>query len=346
MALINAKDKERIDFYIECNREEFIDIFDENYYIGTVYEVIEQINDFDEPAAQEMLREARERRSIVYNPTSYNNVINIHLCKIRDHAFDFGIYQKVINEDNEGLVNGIYTSVRFKYLSEIAVNQVEYSGQDCLYVWSLMRAIMINDEQTINAYLQHFPFPVKLGHPFTIGYANAVVALLRNDKGAIEEQAKKISRLAARKSFTKMQSAILQCLDGIYKLDLPQVLTQLEEVITLNKRQKEIVSLEKYYPVAAYALYHLANRFFKSNDRESPIDVSGIKTFDPDLMALLDDTTKRSFIFNVKEASPIIDEWARNTPGEIDARDLLKGKVEEKTVTKGSLWTRLFRNKE
>ena len=339
MTLITSKDREKIMAYVQMRKEDNKDLFDENQYIKYIHDGIDRTRKVYQKNA------LKEKGDAVISSGAprYNGPMRRHMKDIFYSAFDYGIYQKVIEGNNRGFVNGIYTATRFKYLSDTTTKDSE---NDCLYVWNLVRAVMINDEQTVDAYLQHFPFPVKSGHPFTVGYANAVVALLRNDKDVVKEQATQVSKLAAQKSFTKIQSAILQCLDGIFKLDLTKILAKLEELIVLNKHQKELPSLEKYYPVTAYALYHLANRFFKENGKGYPIDFSGIKTFDPDLMALLNDTTNRSFIFNISEASSVLYEWILNVPGEINSGDLLKGKAEEKAVTKESRWARLFRNKE
>jgi hypothetical protein len=92
-----------------------------------------------------------------------------------------GILERIINNDLEKQVSGIYTSGRLWYI-HYATKELIVDGADCLHVYKIIDALSIRDFELVDKYLIILPGPAKHGHRFSKLICNGLYSILHSIK--------------------------------------------------------------------------------------------------------------------------------------------------------------------
>lgn len=187
------------------------------------------------------------------------------------------------------------------------------TGTDCLHVWNLMNAYIVNDNKVIKGYLGTFSPPFKEGHKYTKLIGN----LLHKYLGA-EYNFNIIEEIEKYKSSTKFEKNTIRALKAVFTNNQELFNEYTEMTIKGYKRTEFAHNFEKYYPFFPIFLTTLNYRINNQLYSNPSID---------EFINIIKDTTdinieKTGYIKLAKQNSKVLYKWISKAPSSINYTEL------------------------
>jgi hypothetical protein len=222
-----------------------------------------------------------------------------------------GITERILKDDTQMLIAGLYSSSRFQYIN-YSTKEFEDDGADCLHIYKVLDASSIKDFEVISKYLAVLPGPAKHGHRFSRLLCNSVYTILRKNPEEMTAAAAVIRKYNDKAVFDKaMLDASLAIIEGSPERLREAIQTMLEN----NKKKYHNDGALQYICIAAHAFIHLAE--YVHGDTWG--DIAGnLKSIYWDEQFYTDVKFNRQGslkgLCSLEAVSPILHRWAEELP--------------------------------
>ena len=226
---------------------------------------------------------------------------------------EVAVIERVAFNNLEGFLSHFKVGVRLCYLTQL-IGGTKYSGTDCIHVWDMLKALAINDTDTVNAFTEQFPAPFNNGHKVIILISNAVYTVL--GKQPVTDDI--IYKLNNTNS-SKFYMAIFRSLAAMLTNDIESFLENISNIVKLNRRQQDFQSMEKLISIYAHGLVNLWQ--FHTNNSPLP-ELNFPMPWDCSLHNYIK-SNKQINLISFENISKEFNRWLHDTPAQINVDELV-----------------------
>lgn len=235
------------------------------------------------------------------------------------HFIDKAIAERLIDENISLMIQRIQLSARFGYLNSLTGGEQYSGGYDCMHVFSVLKALAVQDQYAVEAFLKRFSAPFAKGHKSTVLLCNAVYAAL----GHHDNLDFVTEKLRAQKDI-KFFRGMYDCLLGLILSDEEGFLQGFQAILKLNRRFASHSSMEKIVSIEAHAMYSL----LVNHSKMSSSIIKSHSDFPWDnLLQIKLASNKTSSLIDLSNTNSILNKWVNNLPAEVDVQELLASLV-------------------
>jgi hypothetical protein len=238
---------------------------------------------------------------------------------LRSYFCDRGIIRRFLDDDVSQLRMAVDTAARSGLLMRAAGGTAYSGGCDCLHVFDLLLALAVEDKPLVNAFLNHYPAPFRSGHPATVLLANALYAVLREDRTTFAN----LERRIRDKSESNFFRAMFDCLLAIMADDVSLVAKSIAEMAKLNRRQTQMnSSMQKLICLTAHAYYNACGRVFLRRGIAPPA-IPDESSWDGEFQELVQTSETNASFFDFSPVNRLLARWMLELPATITLEELL-----------------------
>jgi hypothetical protein len=244
----------------------------------------------------------------------------LRVDKVANESLTFAIYKRLVDNDINILINGIYTYGRLVYLTY-------FSPINNLFIFDLVKATAIYDDKLIKAYIQNNLEPLNKTRPSYIkALSNGMYAFFKNDSELKKQSREEIKKVIDQKTIRRYDRAILKCLDNVIAQDYENFLEPINEILNLHNNQETSYNDQaflNFFSLPVLAFYNMA---YFDKERKTPMPPEPVNPlWDSELWhEIIKDGQKREYIIDIEKVSPLLKKWMDELPKKIDLNELVE----------------------
>lgn len=231
-----------------------------------------------------------------------------------------GILERIIHDDIQKQVSGIYTSGRLQYI-KYSTKELQVDGADCLHVYKLINALAINDFELVNKFLVSLPGPSKHGHRYSKLICNALYAILRKDENEIDKWAGSLRKYNEKGVFDRaLIDAMLSIIEGSFD-KLPAAI---ESMLSNNKKKYKTDGAVQYVCIPAHAVINLTE-WFHGKSLSSLVEEIESLYLDKEFYFRVREHKEGFTDFcDFTELNPTLQNWIRDLPLDLHLENMVE----------------------
>ncbi len=244
------------------------------------------------------------------------------LASINKILTDYTLHERIMKNNMEIFLNGIYTRQRLLFLANI----LKYPKLDTDRAYMMINfrgSFAYFDHEIVDKFLVYFPEPFKTGYSFYVAYANGLNLIFN---GKLEETSSYLNKKSKLKKLTKYERSTLLTLKAIADENEKAFAFELDNTLDLYHRQIFYLNLADFIGIEPHGLYNIAKkvwgRFPGEPDKEF---------WDHDFV-VYSKNKKPKLLLDFSQISPLLESWLKKLPSDIKITELMEDFKKEQNI--------------